>query len=121
MSPLTDGATLVLAMLFFNNVASLLSIICVFKNPGPPRFKKRMHTNSCCFFNSICGIDKGVNFMLPGDQIGAVTGLVPALLSQCTEFAFLFRHLEGHLHARPARLRAALPLAGCDAKTRYVG
>lgn len=59
--------------------------------------------------------------MLPGDQIGAVTGLVPALLSQCTEFAFLFRHLEGHLHARPVRLRAALPLAGCDAKTRYAG
>lgn len=47
--------------------------------------------------------------MLPGDQIGAVTGLVPALLSQCTEFAFLFRHPEGHLHARPARLQAALP------------
>lgn len=29
MSPLTDGATLVLAMLFFNDVASLLSIISI--------------------------------------------------------------------------------------------
>lgn len=79
-----------------------------------------LHTNSCCYFNLICGTDKGVNFMLQGIKIETITGLVPVAFFSMYRICVLFRHFEGHLHARWCCFRSVL-LYACDAQTRYVG